>query len=71
MGEINNLFIAFKEIIEIEKQRAKMEAEHPLIGPEMSSSPDMVFDNAANAFLIKFGYTLSKEEVEWMKSLSS
>ena len=71
MGEINNLFIAFKEIVEIEKQRAKMEAEHPLIGPEMSSSPDMVFDNAANAFLIKFEYTLSKEEVEWMKSLSS
>tara|TARA_R100000656_G_scaffold106209_1_gene78352 strand:- start:479 stop:625 length:147 start_codon:yes stop_codon:yes gene_type:complete len=48
-----------------------MEADHPLIGPEMSSSPDMVFDNAANAFLIKFGYTLSKEEVKWMKSLSS
>tara|TARA_B100000287_G_C20581132_1_gene760359 strand:- start:626 stop:847 length:222 start_codon:yes stop_codon:yes gene_type:complete len=73
MGEMKNLIFEFQKILKLEKERAEIEKEIlALQGLEdLAADDDMVLDNAADNFFRKFEYALSKEEKEWMKSLSS
>ena len=73
MSEMKNLIFEFQKILKIEQERAKIEKEIlALRGLEdLAADENMVLDNAADNFFQKFEYALSKEEKEWMKSLSS